>query len=142
MTSTAFDIQLLNKAIYDRLKTDAAGSAVRALLGGSASSVIHAVKVADKPARPFVALHAGAIPGSSRDVRIPTFTWWIYDDKSQGYARIGDVAEAIEAAYTTTRIDLSTTVIDRVEVANIGAETSDEKLVLLVRTLQLAAYVL
>ena len=141
MTSTAFDIQLLNKAIYDRLKTDAAGASVRALLGG-AGSVIHAVNVGSKPTRPFVALRAGAIPGASREVRIPAFTWWVYDDKEKGYAKIGDILEAIEAAYTTTPISLSTTVVDRVEVANIGAETSDEELALLVRTLQLAAYVL
>lgn len=143
MTSTAIDIQLLNKAIYDRLRSDAAGASVRALLGGSTNSVIHAAALGGGiPARPFVALRAGAIPGASRDVRIPTWTWWIYNEKAAGYAKIGDIVEAIEAAYTATPISLSTTVVDRVEVANIGAETSDEALALLVRSLQLAAYVL
>lgn len=141
--TTAIDLHLLTQAVYNRIKIDAQGSSVRSALGDGASSVIHAEKLrTSKPSRPFVALRGGAMTGASRDVRIPVFTWWIYDDREAGYYRINNLISLIEAAYMAARIDLSTVVIDRIEVSNIGSETIDNELQLLVRSLQLAAYVL
>jgi hypothetical protein len=58
--------QTLTKAVYDRIKTDAEGSAVRAVLGAGAGSVIPASKLRAEAlparascARPF--LHGGCM---------------------------------------------------------------------------------
>lgn len=141
--TTAIDLHLLNLAVYNRLETDAQGSAVRAALASGATSVIHAEMLrTTKPDRPFVAFRAGAMTGASRDVRIPTWTWFVYDDREKGYYRIGSLISLIEAAYMAAAISVSTIAIDRIEVTNVGAETIDDPLQLLVRSIQLAAYVL
>lgn len=91
-----------NRALlYARLKSDAAGAAVRAATGpGDAHGVIPAHLLRKPlPARPFVCARAGVISGQSDGMRGVVLTWWLYDDPSEGYARIDALIDLIGAAY-------------------------------------------
>lgn len=131
------DLQLKTDEVFSRLKSDAAGAVVRVALGDGANSVIHAqqLSLGSLPATPFLALRAGPVAGRSYDMRIPTWTWWLYDDPSAYYWRINGLVPLIEAAYPRGSIAFGA-----IEVANIGGETVDDALNLLVRTVQLAFY--
>jgi hypothetical protein len=91
-----------NRALlYERLKSHAAGAAVRAATGpGDASGVIPAHLLRKpRPARPFVCARAGVISGQSDGMRGVVLTWWVYDDPGEGYARIDALIDRISAAY-------------------------------------------
>jgi hypothetical protein len=87
--------------LYARLKSDAAGAAVRAATGpGSADGVIPAHLLRKpRPATPFLVGRAGVISGQSDAMRGVVFIWWIYDDPAQGYARIDALIDLVGAAY-------------------------------------------
>jgi hypothetical protein len=101
------NIAVLTATVYSRLRTDSAGSGVRAALGAGAPSVIHAkdLNVNTLPARPFVALRRGPVTTVNLTEWRGYFTWWLYDDPAQGYYRIDSLIRLIGQAYAAT--DLS-----------------------------------
>lgn len=121
----ALDVQAIRAAVYARLQSDAAGSAVRALLGAGAASVVTGEQLDDgaRPVRPCVVLRSGPIAGDSGEMRIFAPTWWIYDDLAQGTYRLDTIATAIEAAYARFSIPFW-----RVTVSAIGEPRVDSSL--------------
>lgn len=94
----------IHRLAFQRLKSDPAGAAARALLGDAERSVIPATDIgrAPLPPRPFLAYK----PGPSTNVLgIDTHTaaWWIYDDPPQGTYRVDQVAAALAPAYLPER---------------------------------------
>jgi hypothetical protein len=91
-----------NRALlYARLKSDAAGAAVRAATGPKSADGVIPAHLLRKPlpARPFVCARAGVISGQSDSMRGVILTWWIYDDPGEGYARIDALIDLVSAAY-------------------------------------------
>jgi len=140
-----FDLQSFTSQVYARLKSDAAGVSVRAALGAAATSIVHAeelktyvkkngVSTVNAPLRPLLAFRSGPVAGNSYDMRIPLYTWWIYDDPEEGYWRINGVQRLIEQAYYPPFC----IPFAHITTANIGQETTDPVLGWAVRTLQLA----
>jgi hypothetical protein len=149
---TMHDLNALIALVYNRLYSDSNGSAVRALLGAGASSVIHAKELSETratdivlPARPFIALRPGAIPTTDRVIEQPQFTWFVYDDPSQGYYRINAILPALATAYTgdsVTPLQLTTSAgIGLVTVDSPSQETQDDKLNLFVRFVRVGCLV-
>jgi hypothetical protein len=129
------ELASISSALFDRIATDAAGAAVRALLG-SAGSVITADKLGQRPlpARPLAVWRDGAVGGVALGMRNVTGTWWVYDDPGQGYARIHAVIAALETAYPSDVLANG-----RVRVGPVGQASDDRSLGgLLVRPLQIA----
>jgi hypothetical protein len=92
----------ITESFFAVLKSDAAGSAVRDILGAQAASVIMAddLKKELLPKAPFIALRPGPITGQRYGVRTCFFTWWVYDEALLRFTRINAVLPLIEAAYT------------------------------------------
>jgi len=86
-------------AFFNVLKTDSAGSAVRAALGNLGESVITRddLDSSNLPAAPFLVMQWGAEGGARTGVRSFFPTWWAYDTKR--YFRINALLPLIEAAY-------------------------------------------
>lgn len=134
------DPQALIEAVYGRLAQDAAGAPVRALLGDGAASIIHARRLRDQvlPLRPLLALRAGAQVPLERVLNQASFTWWIYDDPEQDYARINALIFPVSNAYDWRRYPLATpTVAAGTVQVQAGQETEDTALGLLVRPVYL-----
>lgn len=137
------DLAAITGAVFERLRTDAAGAAVRAALGVGVSSVLHAedlrvegLGVRALPARPLVALRRGAVPQSQRVVYQPIYTWYCYDDPAIGYGRIEALPLLIAQAFAS-RLIVSTTAVGAQETSGVGAQLRDDKLKLLVIPVQL-----
>lgn len=105
----SIDPYALTVAVFDRLSSDLAGAAVRAMLGaGNAAwnpplttSVIAADKLnkASLPQTPLVALRRLPIGGETNEMRACTWQWWIYDDPSEGRWRVNKLAGLLPGAY-------------------------------------------
>lgn len=135
---TIFDLQAVTALLYNRIAYDAAGAAVRAILGAGSPSVIPASQLRAGlayPDRPFIAFRAGAVGGATLDMRLVSATWWLYDDMVQGHGRINSIIQPLQAAYREGAIPFG-----RVEIASIGAEIPDQSLDLAARSVQLAYY--
>jgi len=129
------NLATINGLLFARLKSDAAGAAVRAALGAGAQSVIPAEQLRrePRPARLMAVWRGGSVGGASGDMRGITGTWWIYDDPPQGYARIDALIPLIEAAYPLDVIAPGET-----RITLIGQQSEDGTLGgLLVRPVQL-----
>jgi hypothetical protein len=111
--------------LYERLKSHAAGAAVRAATGpGTAAGVIPAHLLRKPlPAPPFLVGRAGVISGQSGDMRGIVFTWWIYDEPAQGYARIDALIDLVIAAYPLQAVAWGKT-----RVTGIGQQGEDSSL--------------
>jgi hypothetical protein len=139
-----FDINLLNTAVFNRLRTDAAGSAIRALLADGASGIVHtsAINAESFPNRRFIAIRPGAIPTSERIIQKPTYQFWIYDNPNEGFHRINAVLPLLYTAfdYLANPLTLASGAIGLVDVDNPSQELLDPVLTLNVRfvTLQLS----
>ena len=133
---SALNPQTTIASIFSLLKSDTAGSAVRAALGAGATSVIPRQTLADAtlPASPFLVGYAGAITGDRRQMRDLFYTWLIYDDPVRLWWRINGLASLIEAAYTDNPRLIDGYVI---HLASIGAEQTDEALNRPFRSVQL-----
>jgi hypothetical protein len=96
------DPAAITASFFAVLKSDAAGAAVRDILGAQAASVVMAddLKLASLPRPPFLALRPGPITGARYQVRTCFFTWWVYDEAALRFTRINAVLPLIEAAYT------------------------------------------
>lgn len=136
------DLAAITIAVFERLRTDAAGAAVREKLGDGASSVLHAedlrveaLGVRALPTRPLIAMRRGAVPQSQRVVYQPIYTWYCYDDPAIGYGRIEALPQLIAQAFET-RLVVSTTAVGAQEVSGVGAQLRDDKLKLLVIPVQ------
>lgn len=96
------DIAELTNLVLARLKTDAAGAPVRALLGSGAESVIEAWQVrsvlAEQRRFPLVALAGGPI-ASSEAVQFPEYSWWLYDELAFGHTRLRPLVHTIGRAF-------------------------------------------
>ncbi len=139
-----FDINQLNTAVFNRLRSDSAGSAIRALLADGASGVIHFkdLNAESLPGRRFIAIKPLAIPTSDRIVQRPTYQFWIYDDPNQGFHRINAVLPLLYIAYDylTNPLTLASGAIGFVDTDNPSQELVDSVLSLHVRfvTVQLS----
>ena len=83
------DLAALTEAVYQRLKSESAGAALRAFLPAEAAAILLAedvrqegLTVATLPARPILALRRGAAPQLDRVITAPIYTWYCYDDPS------------------------------------------------------------
>lgn len=94
----------ISAVAFARVKSDAAGASVRALLGEGAASVIPAAHLGKKPLPPcpLVAYRPGPVP-TVAGVDIHNGAWLIYDDPEQGTYRIGQIASALVQAYELDR---------------------------------------
>lgn len=94
----------ISAVAFNRIKSDAGGAAVRALLGEGATSVIPAAHLGRSPLPPcpLVAYRPGPVP-TVAGVDIHTGAWLIYDDPEQGTYRIGQIASALVQAYELDR---------------------------------------
>lgn len=103
------------------LTTDAAGAAVRSLLG-SATSIIDAEDLRKPlPVEPFIVLRAGSIGGDRDDVRPCVLTWWIYDTVPRRFTRINPIVAAIQAAYRPY-----TFAIGKLTISGISQEIAED----------------
>ncbi len=138
----SYDINNLTAAIYNRLKTDSAGSSVRSALGNGATSVIHAKELSKPlPALPLVALRPGAIPTSERILQQPSFKWFVYDDPAKGYYAINAIVKLIATAYSTA-ITATGCSIALVEYGDVTQELPpDDTLGLLFRSITISTIV-
>lgn len=89
-------------SVFARVKSDAQGSAIRALLGAGAASVIPADMlsggITDLPARPLLAL--AILPARTDGARdLHAYRWWVYDDPHQGTVRIDRILAVLPRAY-------------------------------------------
>lgn len=137
------DLNAIATLLFNRLALDAAGSAVRAQLGAGANGLIHAQDLAgysaDRPlpARTLLALRRGRVPTSEHIIRLPSWTWWIYDDPGQGYYRINQLIPLLEQAYTAAPVQLASGNVLGALQFDIGDETSDPALGLLCCTFKI-----
>ena len=124
--------QSLKQAFFALIKTDSAGSAVRAALGAGATSVLsqrqfEAAVSSGLPTAPFMVLRFGPVTGQAFDMRTIFPTWWLYDDAVQGHYRLNALAVLIEAVYAAE--DNHPIVGCHVAYAGgIGDEVTDERL--------------
>jgi hypothetical protein len=102
--------QQLKAAFFNVLKTDSAGTAVRAALGDGATSVIPKEDLNKPlPATPFVVFQwIGQPSGGSRNRGIRTYypIWFLYDDIVKQYFRLEALIPLIEAAYPEDAIKM------------------------------------
>lgn len=146
------DVQALTAAVFNRLASDAAGTAVRAALGAGGTSVVHAEQLkryvpgaalpAPAPNRPLVALRRRPIPTVADTIHAAGFTWWVYDDAPEhAYWRINGLLKLLAAAYDfeVNRLSVAQCPISRVTI-EAGDETSDTALGWLVCPVQLTIY--
>lgn len=100
------DPTIVNHAVFARLASEAAGAAARALLGAGAASVLTSDALergtSGLPARPLAVLASGPVP-TNGGIDQHTGAWWLYDDPSQGLARLDALAKAICDAYDIER---------------------------------------
>jgi hypothetical protein len=130
------DLAALTEAVYQRLKSDAAGAALRAWLPAGASAILlaedvrnEALTVLDLPARPLLALRRGATPQLDRVVTMPIYTWYGYDDPSVGYGRLEQLPYLLYHAYESPLV-VGTVAVGSIEIA-AGPQTRDTRLGLL-----------
>jgi hypothetical protein len=124
----------INGLLFARLKSDAAGTAVRAALGAGAASIIpaHQLRREPRPVRLMAVWRGSSVGGQSGQMRDIIGTWWIYDDPAQGYARIDALIPLMEAAYPLDTISPGET-----RITLIGQQSEDATLGgLLVRFMQ------
>lgn len=102
----------INAAFYAVLKTDSAGTAVRAALGDGANSVIHSadLNAASLPPAPFLALRIGVGGGQRYQKQTFFYTWQTYDDAGQRWYRIESlILPLMRTAYPKNIIPYATT---------------------------------
>lgn len=122
------DVPGLNAQLFARAATDAAGATLRGLLGSGGNSVITARELSKKviPLAPLIAWRRMPIAGESGEMRLFVGIWYVYDLPAQGYWRINQVANALQALYVGWALPYG-------ELTNsIGGEQMDETLGLLV----------
>lgn len=130
------DVSNINAQLFTRAATDADGAALRALLGAGAAgwvpplttSIIPAHQLAKErlPQLPLLVWRRLPISGENGELRLVVGIWYVYDQPSQGYWRIGQIATALQALYIGWAIafgELTT---------SIGGEQHDDTLGLLV----------
>ena len=124
---SALNPQTITAAIFSVLKTDGAGTSVRAALGAAATSVIpnQDLTKATLPTSPFITGVAGAITGDRRQMRDIFYIWRIYDDPTTMWRRINAIAALVEAAYTDDPRVIAGYII---HMASLSAELTDAAL--------------
>jgi hypothetical protein len=129
------DLYALTDAVFERLKSDAEGAAVRTALGDGATSVLLVedlrleaqLGAQQHPARPMLALRRGAAPTVDRVINRPTYTWFLYDDIPVGYGRIEALIPLVAAAYAEGLLSVPTVGVDDITVSAL-AQTRDDRL--------------
>jgi hypothetical protein len=145
----ALDVAGLTALVFARLRTDVAGAGVRAALGTYKDEngvehpgIIYTWQLPRyRPARPFAALRSRPLIERADRSHAAAFDWFLYDDPAQGYARINSLVPLIVTAYTAPRLFLAAGgAINQVEITDVGQETDDRSLGLLLRVLAVAVY--
>jgi len=104
------DLVGLDSAVFARLATDSAGTALRTALGDEASSIVmaedlglyegqKAINKQQLPNPPFLALRAGPAPITDRIAWLPNYTWYCYGSLANGSGAIRPLAQLIADAY-------------------------------------------
>lgn len=144
---------MLGAAIFNRVRMDSQGEGLRNYLvseGSSLDSIIHAhqlrvpaasditIPQQEQP-RPILAYRGGPIALVDREIDLPYFWWFIYDDQEQGYWRINSVVSILKSVYKSKpRLGLVGSAVGPVEVSDTSLETSDPSLDLLFRYVTLS----
>jgi len=98
------DYAAIHAQLYSRLATDAAGSAVRALLG----SIFPAEELRNLTGKtlPYAAWRAGSVGGQSGGMRDVFGSWWVYVRPQDAPRKLHQIAGPLEALYGyTARMD-------------------------------------
>jgi hypothetical protein len=137
------DLAALTEAVYQRPKSDSAGSALRTFLPAGALAImlaedlrVEGLTVLALPERPLLALRRGASPQLDRVVSGPVYTWYCYDDLSAGYGRLEKLPYLLWQAYESG-LAVSTVAVGSIEVA-AGAQTRDDRLHMLLQLVTVA----
>lgn len=122
------DLTELNEAIYGTLKTDAAGTAVRAAVG-SVVPVADLPRLAnDLPDRIILAYRRSAMPRTT-ELNVVRCVWSLLDDRKHGYRRIGRLPRLIASAYANATFSMPAgQVITSVELVAVSDELEDRAL--------------
>lgn len=130
------DLAALTEAVFQRLKSDTAGAAVRSFLPSGSDAILLAedvrvegLTVQALPARPILALRRGAAPQLAQVITQPIYTWYAYDDPSVGYGRLEQLPLLLRQAYESG-LTIGTVAVENI-VIGAGAQTRDERLGLL-----------
>jgi hypothetical protein len=149
----SYDTADLGAAIFNRAALDTQGVGLRNYLvseGASIASIMHAQQLRvpasgdttipqQEQPRPILAYRAGPVTQMDRQIDLPYFWWWIYDDSEQGYWRINKVVTQLKRIYIATpRIRLVGSAVGPVEVTDTSLESSDPSLDLLFRYVTLS----
>lgn len=93
----------LKQAFFNIMKSDSAGTAVRAALGAGATSVITKEDLKKTlPPTPFLVLWWNSQPSGgarNRGVKVYYPAWALYDEVVKGYFRMEPLETLIQAAY-------------------------------------------
>jgi hypothetical protein len=103
------DERAIKAAFWNVLKSDSAGSAVRAALGNGAASITtrEEQSAASLPSSPFLVMQWGVGGGSRTGVLVFFPTWWVYDSHpNYRYRRIDSLISLIRAAYTEHAVSM------------------------------------
>lgn len=100
----ALALSTIHDDFYSRAASDAAGAALRALLGAT-SSILPADKLpryqtaAALPTLPLLAWRAGTLAGAPEGVTRLFFNWYVYDTTEKQFYRINPIVAALLALY-------------------------------------------
>lgn len=106
---TVLTIASIKTAFWLLLKSDSTGSAARAGLGATGSSVLtrkqfQQLSPTRLPTRPIAVVEFGAAPGQRQLVRNVLPTIWLYDDPIYDWERLNAAQVLIEALYVEDAI--------------------------------------
>lgn len=129
------NIQQLNQIVFGRLKSDAAGGALRVALGvgvpvlqAGAACVIPAtaLNATKLPPAPFVALRIR--PLTAVGIVRANYTWFLYDDPAFDSYRLNALVPLIAQAYAAPLSSPAGAAINHVEFGLVGEAFPDPAL--------------
>lgn len=135
----SLDVQGIEEVVYNMAATESHASALRALLGNGASSIIHAEDMRHKPLpkTPFIAIRRLGSSGIGADPRFITFMWYVYDQPERRFRYINNILGELEVLYNRYNWPgdgsrgitqpSSGSIIGEMEAGNESAEGYDDK---------------
>lgn len=134
------NVQGLTEALFNRAALDIVASDLRAILGSATLSVIPAdrLELGSKPPRPFIALREDVIITLDRIVQVPTYRWFLYDDRENGSSRINKLIPLLYKAYSAELLNVNNILINRIVFDSVSQYTTDTELNLGLRYVSLS----